>query len=287
MEVQPKNIESWVDRAPRVQLEFRRAVHTILLAITRQQGLKDTMVMKGGMLMAIHYDSIRFTKDVDFSSSLEASSVSAAFLEDAFTKGLREVVEVLDYGLDCRLQKCVLQPSNNSKASFPSYEITIGFAQKGTAKHKRLLRGASPSVVSIDFSLNEKIINIDSVSLDEENEIQAYGIYDLIAEKFRSLLQQTSRNRYRRQDVYDLKLLIDRLGNLEGKNEILQSLIEKAESRRLMVNLASLDDPEVKRRAEVEYHTLADEVEGDLPIFDVIFSEVLEFYKNLPWIEHD
>ena len=40
--------------------------------------------------------------------------------------------------------------------------------------------------------------------------ISAYGLTDLIAEKFRALLQQVPRNRYRRQDIYDIAHLIER-----------------------------------------------------------------------------
>src|SRR3546814_15247359 len=62
------NIEAWVEAAPEGQQRFREAVHIILDSIGHSQNLQAKMVMKGGLLMAIRYDSSRFTKDLDFST---------------------------------------------------------------------------------------------------------------------------------------------------------------------------------------------------------------------------
>src|SRR3546814_6229251 len=63
------NIEAWVEAAPEGQQRFREAVHIILDSIGHSQNLQAKMVMKGGLLMAIRYDSSRFTKDLDFSTT--------------------------------------------------------------------------------------------------------------------------------------------------------------------------------------------------------------------------
>lgn len=62
------DLPAWVDGAPDRQRNFREAVHIILTAIGTSTALRSTMIMKGGMLMAIRYESTRFTKDADFST---------------------------------------------------------------------------------------------------------------------------------------------------------------------------------------------------------------------------
>ena len=45
----------------------------------------------------------------------------------------------------------------------------------------------------------------------------------------------------------------------------------------------SLQNPEIRQRAQIEYPSLADEIEGELPDFDTIFDCVENFYRSLPW----
>ncbi|WP_353572906.1 nucleotidyl transferase AbiEii/AbiGii toxin family protein, partial [Candidatus Albibeggiatoa sp. nov. BB20] len=140
--------------------------------------------------------------------------------------------------------------------------------------------------ISIDYSLNEATPNVETLRLNLEESVLAYSLTDLIAEKYRSLLQQVPRNRTRRQDVYDLNLLIRELGNhINGieKSKILDCLISKSRAREIEPNLNSFDDPELKSRAQEYYQTLKNEIEGELPDFDEMFKEVSKFYKSLPW----
>jgi hypothetical protein len=66
-------------------------------------------------------------------------------------------------------------------------------------------------------------------------------------------------------------------------NTILSSLIAKAKSRGLSPDRESIDDEEVRRRAEHEYDTLADELVGELPNFEIAYEKVAYFYRSLPW----
>ena len=47
------NISAWVNGAPVDQREFREAVHVVLATITNDPELRNAMVMKGGILLAI------------------------------------------------------------------------------------------------------------------------------------------------------------------------------------------------------------------------------------------
>ena len=64
------DIAAWVQRAPdAAQRELRQAVHTVLVAIGRSSDLQPYMIIKGGILLAIRYESSRYTRDIDFSTA--------------------------------------------------------------------------------------------------------------------------------------------------------------------------------------------------------------------------
>ncbi|MFN5397771.1 MAG: hypothetical protein ACK5C4_09205 [Pseudanabaena sp.] len=62
------------------------------------------------------------------------------------------------------------------------------------------------------------------------------------------------------------------------------SLIVKSKTRlKIAPDINSFEDPELKSRAKKDYHTLKDEIEGELPDFDELFQKVADFYRSLPW----
>ena len=276
------DIVGWVKEAPESQQEFRKAVHLVLLAITNRTELQETMIMKGGVLMAIRYKSERYTSDLDFSSTILRSAMDVNEFEQALRQSLLEAVTDSPYNLDCRLQRCRINPPS-ADASFVNIEISIGYALMGTPNHQRLMKGQAPTTVSIDFNLNERILGVECLDLGDGAKLQVYEFTDLVAEKLRSLLQQEPRNRYRRQDTYDLRLLLDMPITDSEKRDILNSLLEKARSRNIDPTPDALDNPEVRRRAKRDYPTLSDEVPGELPDFDESFDRILKFYRSLPW----
>jgi predicted nucleotidyltransferase component of viral defense system len=281
------DLKSWVDAAETdKETEFRQAVHTILLSISSDQELKSSMVLKGGILLAIRYQSPRFTKDIDFSTEKKlGDGITKETVQTALDKSLAMAVEELDYDLDCRVQSCQVQPRKVPNPTYPSIKLKIGFAYKGTPKHKRLEVLKSTSSISIDYSFNELTPNIESMKLGDGEEIQVYSLTDLIAEKYRSLLQQETRKRNRRQDVFDLSRLIDSLTDIEEieKSKILHCLIEKCNSREIKAESNSFENPIVRSMAEKDYGTLENDVVGDLPEFHSSFDDVASFYKSLPW----
>ncbi|TYQ25723.1 nucleotidyl transferase AbiEii/AbiGii toxin family protein [Pseudanabaena sp. UWO311] len=284
--IEEYDIKEWVEEASTTSNKaFRQAVHTILSAIASDSNLKANMILKGGILLAIRYKSHRFTTDIDFSTEKpRGGEITEDGVRESLNSSLAQMVEELDYGLDCRVQSSKLQPKD-PKATYPSIKMTVGYAYKGTSQHKRLLSLKSLNIVSIDYSLNEATPNIEDLKLNFKEGILTYSLTDLIAEKYRSLLQQVSRNRSRRQDVYDLNLLIERLGDIDSfeRSKILDSLIIKSKAREIAPDINSFEDPELKSRAQKDYHTLEDEIEGELPDFDELFQKVADFYRSLPW----
>lgn len=277
------DIANWVKQATS-DIEFRRAIHTLTVAIANSPFLNSQMIMKGGILLAIRFASNRFTKDIDFSTDQIYTPVAETTIINELTMQLTFAVQSLNYDLDMRIQTWKINPAN-SDASFPTLTITIGYAYKGTPKHIRLMNKRSPSVISIDYSFNETKSDIDTIEVTEVGNIKAYSLHDLVAEKYRAIIQQALRNRCRRQDAYDIFKLIENgfLNDFSIKKKILTSLNIKARSRGIDVNPNLLDDEEIKKRSKKEYHTLGDEIEGPLPPFESMFNTVKAFYRSLPW----
>lgn len=284
--IEEQSIQSWVKESPNgKQRQFREAVHIILSAIANDPMLKVGMVIKGGILLAIRYHSPRYTKDIDFSTSRPLPEVDKALIGERLDSSLIVMAESLNYGLDCRVQSCKIQPAGRPNAQFPSIKMKIGYAYKHDARHKRLKIGKCPITVDIDFSLNERMPNIEELDIGGGETLTAYSLTDLIAEKIRAVLQQTARGRERRQDIYDLFLLIEKFPDLDGEERgaILQSLMIKARARAIEPHPAALADEHIRERSMAHYHTLADEIEGELPHFDEIYPVVQRFYESLPW----
>lgn len=278
-------IQDWINQSVE-RVSFRQAVHTILVAVSQSEALKTNMIMKGGMLLALGYASTRYTKDIDFSTAKTLKEFDIEAFIQELKSALLEAVESLDYGLDCRVQSYKQQPPK-SDATFPTLSISVGYAYKHERNaHRRLMNNNSSTIVEIDYSLNEPSREIEIFEIEEGKQIQIYGFTELVAEKFRAILQQVARKRRRRQDVYDLSFLLTHYPQAQEtltKQRILDNLIEKAHSRGLAVAKESLSAPEVIKLSKAEYHLLLSEIEGALPDFDTVYSLIQDYYESLPW----
>ncbi len=191
----------------------------------------------------------------------------------------------MNYGLDCRVQSCAQNPKGED-ASFPTIQVSIGYAYKGTPGHKSLTAGRANSTIRFDYSLNEPVAETECFELEAGQIIRTYSLVEMVAEKFRALLQQEVRNRIRRQDIYDLYYVLNDYplrDDLNIQAQILKRLHEKSRIRDLAVHPDAMSNPEIRRRSETEYLKLAPEIEGDLPPFDRVYQMVEGFYRGLPW----
>lgn len=278
------DIREWVNQTSDYRT-FRQAVHTILTAIAGTPFLQTSMIMKGGVLLALSYRSSRYTKDIDFSTATKRPDFDLLDFRRQLEDSLTDAVETLGYGLDCRVQSCSQNPKGDD-ATFPTIQVSIGYAAKGSSGHKRLLTGGATSVIWIDYSLNEPVEETDMFELEDGSAIRTYSLVEMVAEKFRALLQQAARNRNRRQDIYDLHyVLSDHPLHADPltKARILARLTEKSRIRGLPVDPGAMSNPEIRRRSEAEYGKLAAEIEGDLPPFAEVYAVVEAFYRSLPW----
>lgn len=139
-------------------------------------------------------------------------------------------------------------------------------------------------MLDIEISFRDQVYAFQELNLTGAGvAVRAFTLHEIIAEKLRALLQQPIRKRNRRQDVYDIAYLIE-TNELtdEDRSTILETLIEKCQTRGIEATQASIDDPEVMRRAEADWHTLALEL-GDLPAFEERFAMMRKLYVSLPW----
>ncbi len=279
------NFSDWVEKSETEAIKaFRQAIHTLMLAISKSNALQTRMIFHGGLLMAVCFQGIRYTKDIDFVTEHKRTQVD----EDSFINYLNEALaiacELLPYGLDCRAQSYHVKPPGENR-NFQSLKIAMGYAYKGFPEHSRLIRGESPRVINIDYSFNEINQQIDIIELSDGGKIKAYSLPDLVGEKYRAMIQQKTRNRTRRQDAFDIYWLLKN-GYLEDRSLrilIYRSLLKKSESRLLLVTKNSLADEEIKKRSSAEYDTLANEIEGKLPPFEEVYTAVRDYYESLPW----
>lgn len=288
------SIEEWVERARLDPVSYmsRQATEVILTAISMSDLLSKNVFLKGGILMGVLYNSPRSTRDVDFSTTLPPSDDIKEKIKSSFDKTLPLASAELGYpDLHCKIQSMKVQPKKDSlrTGSYPALEITIGYARSNTRQKIRLDAGQATDVIPIDISFNEKINSTQIIHLgqDDATTIQAYSLCDIIAEKFRAILQQSLRNRSRRQDVYDINSLITRFPLDEYEiNEIYSSFISKCRSRKIEPSIYSLCEKDIIRRSKKDWDTLSLEIgEESLPNFYKSYRNIISLYRSLPWQE--
>lgn len=282
------NLTQWVNDTDEDYVDIRKAMHIVLLAIGSSSRLSSMMALKGGVLMAIQYANTRFTTDLDFSALQNPEDVDPDTLRDELNQALVGAeVELISYNISCRIQRIKKQPKAFEAATFPSLNITIGYAKKDNAgAMKRLERGDAADTISIDYSFNEITGELGEVILENQEKIQVYSFPALMAEKFRSILQQVVRNRSRRQDVYDLHHLITKYStHSEGeKFQVYNLLIEKSVGKSIdqYLKKLALQDPEIRSRSEEGFDELIYEDVEEIS-FEEAYLVVQEYFELLPW----
>ncbi len=281
------NVAKWVEQAQGDLTAYRQrqGVAVILNAIAAKSSLNQKMFLKGGILMGLAYDSPRQTVDVDLTTSLKAKESVGEWIREQLDEELPRVANRLGYGeLVIAIQSAKWQGGANPEAmEFPALRIKVGYALRGTNQEKALMRGRAAEIIGIDISFNEHLGQIQILEITGGQELFAYGLADIIAEKYRAVLQQVTRNRSRRQDIFDLDLLIS--GNEiddELCTQILEIFFEKCRSRHLEPTKASLDNSEVRGRSGSGWETMELEM-GEIPDFEGCYARVSRFYESLPW----
>lgn len=286
------DLQKWVEASEEISIsdgEFSKAVKSILEGISQEGALASLMVMKGGLLLAIKYQSPRFTKDIDFSTHKTLQEINIDEFLQNFQASLA-TAEENEYGLAFVLQKHEIRPAPKNNPSYPTLHLKIGYASRNDRnQYNRLAQKQSAKVVEIDFSFNEWIPEGESeiAILAGEGELKHYSLHEIVAEKFRSLLQQPIRERARYQDIYDLHLLLTSNQNLATEDDrhlVLKLLKEACSSRQVPVDDSSFRNPQIKELARSGYEQeLPAQLKEDPPEFEEAFALVYRYYSSLPW----
>lgn len=283
------SIAAWVEKAkanPVTYLE-RKATEVFLSTLGRIEPYKHQMFLKGGILMGVAYQSPRNTGDIDLSTIADPHEGIAEEIKSALDAAFPVTCAELGYpDLMCRVQSYKYFPKGEQfpKNDGPAIKLKVGYATRGSAQEKHFNQGKSTTTLEVDISFKEPIGAIQILVFDDtDQKVQAYGLLALMAEKFRALLQQEKRNRYRRQDVYDLHSLCQRFTLDDDElRQLLGILHEKCAARGIDPRRESLEQPEIVERAKADWHTLEVEV-GEVPDFDDCFRVANDLYKSLPW----
>lgn len=281
------DLDAWTEEEKEPKRKtFRQAVRLILRAIARAPALSQIMIMKGGILLAIRYQSSRFTRDIDFSTQSRLQDVDLQKFLSTFEQALDPVSADNEYGLALRLQSHQIKPPNNPLVTFPTLKLRIGYAsRRSTGAMRRLEIKEATDVVDVDYSFNEWASEIEHSPV-EAGELSIYPFHDLIAEKLRSVLQQTVRNRDRFQDIYDLYLLLaeGEAITLEDQTAVLAKLQAAGEGRVVPIHREAMRDASIIERSRRGYENeLPALVQGEIPPFDTAYAAVQAFYEGLPW----
>lgn len=283
------DIRSWVDRARRDPVAYaeRQATEIVLSAVGSLPGYGSRIFLKGGILMAVVYESPRGTADIDFTTDLQASPDLPGKLRDALNRELPRAAARLGFPDSVlRVQTVREQPRRfeTPNLRYPALDLTVAYAKRGSNLERRVLVGQGTQVIKLEVSFNEPVHAIEIVRFGAEGpSFSAYTLTELIAEKLRALLQQVTRNRYRRQDVYDIAFLAERFALDDGERAaILEAFLDKCAARGITPTIDSIGDSGVKERARSEWDTLRQEI-GQVPDFDECFGKVDALYRALPW----
>lgn len=285
------DLRAWVEAARNdpVLYRTRQVTEVVLTAIGLSPDLKQGLVLKGGTLMALAFHSKRVTGDIDFTATQEPEGFEDMLVAE-LGKGMAEAIRRLRYfDLVCCVQgvKRRPRPTNFEDADFPALEVRVASASKSNHRDVEALeKGQASRVTKVEVSFRDQVYAFQELSLGESLvAVQAFTVTEIMAEKLRALLQQVKRNRGRRQDVYDIALLVAQHAfDADDQRTILETLVAKCRSRDIEPAKSSFADPEIAQRAARDWDTLRDEV-GDVGDFGEKFAVVRTFYEGLPWPE--
>lgn len=292
-----KNIEEWINRAENHdQKVFRQVIHLILLAISRDDSLSQTLIIKGGIVLSLAYGSDRYTTDLDLSSLDNMEKLSKEDLEAKLSKNIKAVVALSDYKLELIVQSIKYLPKDPTKVKFPAYKAKIGYAD--STNHgalKRLEAKQSPNIVELDISFNEgvSVSDTENFHLVGRRNVLCYTLEQLMAEKYRSILQQTVRNRNRRQDIFDIYYLLgqeaDILCTKNSRETILEKLFKSSKGKGIEKHLKreGMRDEDIKFRSLSDFDTLLLEIDIDIEQSpEDMYQVVQDYFEALPWDDY-
>jgi len=265
----------------------RQAIEIALNTIATCQDLAKSCSLKGGILMGLLHGSPRLTGDIDLSLSAMPTPETPDEFREVLDSHFSFVALELGYPeIAMKVHSIKKLPKRKfDEATFPGLQLKLNFVDtRNSVQLAAFKKGTPIEIVDMDVSFNEPAEDLTILKLSNEREILAYGIAELLAEKYRALHQQITRSRNRRQDAYDIWWLYTNKDIDEGVRErTLTRLKEKSITRGVHVAPRTIENNEIRDRAEAEWETQRLELGDELPAFNICWEAVLSLYNQLPW----
>lgn len=275
---------SWAadNHATGAEARQRFAQYVILCGIASAPLLREGLVFKGGNALDFVWQANRSTIDLDFSVDMEGVGFEIG------VEGIRRSLEQAFRGVSNRFGVALAvhsvrqQPPGADKL-FITYRANVGY---GLSDEPRLVqrmsgRQPSPHVIPIEISINEPIGESARFQINEQlPSLRVSTLEDIVGEKLRSLLQQTLRNRHRRQDVLDIAVIVRDHPELDTA-KIASYLLIKAQARDVPVSRSAFHNPDIRARAQVDYAALQPTTRVVFIPFEEAFALVLGLVGRL------
>ena len=138
------DLRAWVDASaanPTLHRD-RMVTEIVLTAIGRSPRLSESLFLKGGALMALGFESVRQTADVDFTAMADPEGFDAAITEDLNQLMPTTAIQLGYLDLVCRVQSVKKMPraENFADQNFPA--LLVRFEHHGAAAARAVLDGA-------------------------------------------------------------------------------------------------------------------------------------------------
>ena len=270
------------------EARVRFAQFAVLSAIAESDVLRQSIVFKGGNALDFVWQPNRSTQDLDFSLDVEAASFEIGIeqLRSAIEPDLARVGERLE--IYFHVNSVRKHPPGEEK-TFATFQTRIGYALPDQDGLKKRMSGGhpSPQVVPVEISVNEPICEARDVNLGgNSRSLRVSTVEDIVAEKLRAILQQTSRNRYRKQDVLDIAVILSQ-GIPLDREKVARFLVRKSAARDVTVSRAAFHDPEIGIRAHEDYADLEANTRVIFIPFDEALAMLLAFVDKLDIPENE
>jgi predicted nucleotidyltransferase component of viral defense system len=286
------DIQNWVQNKNIGNLEFRQATHIILHSISASSYLckQAGFTFKGGAYLSIAIDHDRQTTAIDLSTKNRNHAEAKDKIAEELDLQIEDATYALSYPIQLAIQSYRIKPRENN-VTYPTSHVTVGYANTNKERElKRLSQKQSPKTITIDFSFNDgahKPVKVRfSSSKSEPFELSCYSLNEVVAEKFRAILQQPVRNRTRPQDLYDIHRIIEKFSSELDPIVVHTMLLKKAEGRGLekYLHKDGLTHQDVMIMFEQGHNALSQTVET-LPTIKQMLEIANPFYQSMPWSE--
>lgn len=254
-----KDLEEWArSSSTTLQEANTRFVQFVVIESLANGPMKDILVFKGGNALRFCHHGQRSTIDLDFTAQSGLPD-DVEYFRLVIDKSVRLFGS--RHGIAMKVQKCVRNPKR-SDADLPTYQINVGYRFPGDRKFNTFLGtklDQSPFVVQVEVSLNDVICESERIDFGIPQShvlLSVCTLEDIIAEKLRAILQQSVRNRFRPQDVFDIATFYSNGRDDLDRVKIRQFFVEKSSARGIFPTRDSFDNLDLVERSQYGYAEL-------------------------------